>query len=235
MDILNILFYKSDESTNQLRISKTKIISLIVFVSFFILALYIYLTTPSTAGGNWVINILAAIIFGLMFAVPTFIIGWLIGKFLNRNKSNNVQQDYTQNYTQNNTQDYTQNNIQTQPEYTESTPDFNENLSNFNETTSQEQQNLKNIVEVQEYSQEFKTAIEEDNSDEASELLSKWDNNDANCKYASIIFEGMPPSELSLNDLNEMLNAADKMKASNESLKEWYRSTALQVIELNKE
>ena len=68
----------------------------------------------------------------------------------------------------------------------------------------------------------------------AGELLSSWNIDDANYKYASIIYEGMPPTELSLDDLNKMFMNAEKMKSCDESLRLWYQSTAIQVINLNK-
>ena len=84
------------------------------------------------------------------------------------------------------------------------------------------------------YAEEFKKAVETDDVDLASNILSKWNQDDTNYKYAKIIFDGMPPTELSLTELNKMLNIADNMKAYDESLKEWYKSTSLEVIKLNK-
>lgn len=214
MDIIKTLFYKTDENTNQIRISKTKAISIIVFVIFFFIAVYIYLTTPNFGEDNIILIIFAAIIFGLMFAIPVFIVGWLIGKFLNRNKKNNYSQDYT---TQPN-----QNINQTEPEIQK-----NSNIRSNNR--------LVDVPCPHDYAKEFKEAVEKDDGDLAADLLSKWDENDANYKYASIIFEGMPPSKLGLTELNKMLNVADNMKACDESLREWFKSTALQVIELHTE
>ena len=44
----------------------------------------------------------------------------------------------------------------------------------------------------------------------------------------------MPPTDLSLDDLNKMFMNAEKMKSCDESLRLWYQSTAIQVINLNK-
>ena len=76
--------------------------------------------------------------------------------------------------------------------------------------------------------------MEEDDTTLASDLLLKWDKNDANYKYASLIFEGIPPTDLSLTQMNEILKTADNMKAYDESLKDWYRSTAVEVINIPK-
>ena len=91
-----------------------------------------------------------------------------------------------------------------------------------------------NFVKLLNDAKQFKNAVEIDDVNLASNILSKWNKNDANYKYATLIFEGMPPSELSLTEMNELLSSADNMKATNESLKEWYRSTAVEVINLNK-
>ena len=204
MTLIETLFYKADESTNQMRISKTKVITCIVFIVFFILAMIVY-TDQAFKDTNIIILLLSAIVFGLIFAVPTFIVGWLIGKLLNRNKAKNYS---------NTTQDYnpplTQNNIDTQK--TEKTENS-----------------------LTDYAKEFKEAVESDNVDLASQLLLKWDKNDANYRYASLIFDGMPPTQLSLTEMNEMLKTADNMNAYDESLKGWYRTTSLEVINLNKE
>ena len=44
----------------------------------------------------------------------------------------------------------------------------------------------------------------------------------------------MPPSDVTLVDLNNWLDTADKMNAYDNSLKSWYRDTAIEVINLNK-
>lgn len=198
MTLIETLFYKSDEETNQKRISKTKIISSIVFILIFVYSM----TIPSPTDTGIFILLTTSIIMGLIFAIPTFIVGWLIGKLLNRNKSKLSE--------------------------------------NINPVTTQSSINTDNAEHVapaddsDEYAEKFKKAVEMDDVDLASTILSKWDENDANYKYATIIFEGMPPSELGLTQLEEMLSSADTMKAYDASLKDWFRSTAVEVINLNK-
>lgn len=190
MDLLNTLFYKIDNETGQIRLSKTKVITWIVFIIFFIIAINLYYTSPQFTKDDKILLFLSSIVFGLVFAVPTFVIGWLISKFIYRGTSTTI----------------TSNN------------DFVK---------------LKNPC-PHDYAIRFKKAIEENNSDLAGELLSSWNIDDANYKYASIIYEGMPPTELSLDDLNKMFMNAEKMKSCDESLRLWYQSTAIQVINLNK-
>lgn len=204
MTLIETLFYKADESTNQMRISKTKVITCIVFIVFFILAMIIY-TDPAYKDTNIIILLLSAIVFGLIFAVPTFIVGWLIGKLLNRNKAKN---------------------------YSNTSPDYNPPPAQNGIDTQNTEKTEDSLME---YAKEFKEAVESDNVDLASQLLLKWDKNDANYRYASLIFDGMPPTQLSLTEMNEMLETADNMKAYDESLRQWYRTTALEVINLNKE
>ena len=206
MTLIETLFYKTDEKTNQMRISKTKVITDIVFLLFFIFSINTYLTTPGNENTSMIILFFSSILVGLVFAIPTFIVGWLISKLLNRNKTNN----------------YPNNN----GNYNQAAPQNNYNTDTVENTEPKNNPN--------EYAKQFKKAVENDDVDLASELLSKWNNNDANFKYATIIFEGMPPSELSLTELNEMLNSADNMESYDETLKDWYKSTAVEVINLNK-
>lgn len=86
MNLLTDLIYKNDEKSGIKRISKTKVIPLIVFVAFFLFAMTIYITNPEVSP-NIFISIIAAAIIGLTFAVPVFIVGWIISKFLNRDKN----------------------------------------------------------------------------------------------------------------------------------------------------
>jgi len=44
----------------------------------------------------------------------------------------------------------------------------------------------------------------------------------------------MPPSTLSLIELENILKSAEKLNACDESLRDWFKSTALEVINLNK-
>lgn len=205
MTLTEKLFYKIDESSNQKRISKTKVITCIVFIIFFLFSITMFFTHPNYRNSNIILVLFTSVIYGLMFAVPTYIVGWLIGKLLNRNR--------TKSYSTTNT--------------------------DYNSTVTQKENNTKpEKIEkdtANNYAKEFKEAVETDNVDLASDILSKWDKNDANYKYASLIFEGMPPTELSITEMNEIMKTADNMKAQDESLKEWYKSTALEVININKE
>lgn len=72
--IISKIFYKTDKYTGELRIAKTKTISLAVFVIMFLFEIYIGFAQYSFA-----VILISAIIFGLIFAVPTFIIGYLLG------------------------------------------------------------------------------------------------------------------------------------------------------------
>ena len=72
--IISKLFYKTDKYTNNLRFAKTKTISIVVFLFFFLLGIFFGSTTYS-----FVFVFFVAIIFGLIFAVPTFIIGSILG------------------------------------------------------------------------------------------------------------------------------------------------------------
>ena len=190
MDLLNTIFYKIDNETGQVRLSKTKIITCMVFIIFFLLAIILYFNDPQYANDNKLLLFTASFVFGLLFAVPTYIVGWLICKFLYHNKTTTISSD----------------------------------------------NDLVNIKSPcpHDYAIRFKNAIETNDSDSAEELLSGWDNNDANYKYATIIFEGMPPTNLSLVDLNERFKVAESMKSCDESLRFWYQTTAIQVINLNK-
>lgn len=72
--IISKLFYKTDKYTGELRIAKAKTISIIVFVVMFLFEVSISLGQYSV-----IVVFIAAIVFGLIFAVPTYIIGYLVG------------------------------------------------------------------------------------------------------------------------------------------------------------
>ena len=229
MDLLDILIYKKDNITGMKRVSKTKLITLIVFLVFFIISISMYLTNPEFQNNNIIVILLASIIFALIFAVPTFIIGFLIGKFIIKDNSNatvNNNQNYNQtnnnqNYNQtNNNQNFSQNN--NRKEY---------NKINKDNPTSNDF--VRNNPCPHSFAKEFKEAIDENDEDAAKNILLKWDSNDANHKYASIIYEGMPPTDITLSQLNEWLQQADNMEACDKSLREWFKSTALEVISLH--
>lgn len=72
-----LFYWKTSE--NNIRLSKTKIISWFVF---FIGVLILVINNPGEI--NLVPIIMACIIFGLIFAIPTFLIGWVFHYLLNR-------------------------------------------------------------------------------------------------------------------------------------------------------
>ena len=71
--IVSKIFYTTDKYTGELRIAKTNIISLVVFVVMFLFEINLGLGEYS-----FVVVFISAIVFGLVFAVPTFIIGYLL-------------------------------------------------------------------------------------------------------------------------------------------------------------
>ena len=71
-------FYKTDKYTGELRVSKTNSISIAVFILMFLFGIF------SGVDVSVPVVVVAAIIFGLLFAVPTFIIGNLLGWAIDR-------------------------------------------------------------------------------------------------------------------------------------------------------
>lgn len=85
---LEKLIYKQDMKNNTMRISKTKVISIIVFIIFFIWPLYDFLFDLKYSYMGLGSAVLAAIFIGLIVSVPTFIIGFIISKITGKtNKS----------------------------------------------------------------------------------------------------------------------------------------------------
>ncbi len=76
--IITKVFYKTDKYTGELRVSKTNSISIAVFILMFLFGIF------SGADVSVPVVVVAAIIFGLLFAVPTFIIGNLLGWAIDR-------------------------------------------------------------------------------------------------------------------------------------------------------
>lgn len=201
MNILDILIYKNDKITGTKRISKTKIISLIFFVIFFLFSMSVDLADPEISK-DITVCIIASIIVGLVFTAPVFIIGWLIGSLLNRSKTetdntNKANYDYHPNQTKKPTLDF-----------------INKNPCPHNNAVN------------------FKNAIDENNYDTATSIISNWENNDANYWYAKIIFDGMPPSNVGLEELKTWLQKADNMQACDENPRQWFRNTAIEVINM---
>lgn len=77
--IISKLFYKTDKYTGQLRFAKLKSVCIMVFVFIFLWSVFINLGEfpLSTA-------ILAAILVGLTFAVPIFLIGYALRWIIDR-------------------------------------------------------------------------------------------------------------------------------------------------------
>lgn len=76
--IITKVFYKTDKYTGELRVSKTNSISIAVFILMFLFGIF------SGADVSVPVVVVAAILFGLLFAVPTFIIGNLLGWAIDR-------------------------------------------------------------------------------------------------------------------------------------------------------
>ena len=73
------LMYKHDERTGALRIAKTKCSTIVVFSAFFLFFFGISLFSQ-----NILVAFFIAIVFGLVFAVPTFIVGHVLGVVIDR-------------------------------------------------------------------------------------------------------------------------------------------------------
>ncbi len=72
--IVSKLFYKTDKYTGELRFAKAKSISILIFVLMFVFAMAV-----GVEGSSFVVLLLTAIIFGLMFAIPTYVLGFIVG------------------------------------------------------------------------------------------------------------------------------------------------------------
>ena len=77
--IVSKLFYKTDRYTGELRIAKAKTVSIAVFVLVFLYAIAINMASYSIF-----VTFFAAIVVGLVFAVPTYIVGYIIGLLVDR-------------------------------------------------------------------------------------------------------------------------------------------------------
>lgn len=73
------LMYKHDKYDGRLRIAKTKCATIVVFSAFFIFSFAISLFTQ-----NIVVALFVALIFGIVFAIPTFIVGHVLGTLIDR-------------------------------------------------------------------------------------------------------------------------------------------------------
>ena len=77
--IISKLFYKTDKYTGELRFAKTKSISIGVFVIFFLMGLIVGVGTESIF-----VVFIVAVLFGLIFAIPTFILGFVLGWIIDK-------------------------------------------------------------------------------------------------------------------------------------------------------
>lgn len=71
------LMYKRDPYSGKLRIAKTKCATIVVFTAFFLFSFGI-----SLFSGNVIASLFVALAFGLVFALPVFVVGYLIGKVI---------------------------------------------------------------------------------------------------------------------------------------------------------
>ena len=77
--ILQKLFYKTDRLTGELRFAKAKTISIGIFVLMFLFAMAVGLPESSFAAA-----LIVAILFGLIFAVPLYALGYIVGLIIDR-------------------------------------------------------------------------------------------------------------------------------------------------------
>ncbi|MBQ6100159.1 MAG: zinc-ribbon domain-containing protein [Methanobrevibacter sp.] len=73
------LFYKTDRRTNELRFAKSKSISIAVFILMFLFGIFQGSTTVS-----FFVVIIVAIVFGLIFAIPVYVLGFITGLLIDR-------------------------------------------------------------------------------------------------------------------------------------------------------
>lgn len=77
--IVSKIFYKTDKYTGGLRLAKAKTISVLVFILMFLFAMAVGIPNAS-----FFLLFLTAIIFGLIFAVPTYVIGFVVGLIIEK-------------------------------------------------------------------------------------------------------------------------------------------------------
>ena len=77
--IVSKLFYKTDKYTGELRFAKTKTISIGVFILMFLFSMSV-----GIEGASFIALLLTSIIFGLVFAVPVFVVGFILGLVIDR-------------------------------------------------------------------------------------------------------------------------------------------------------
>ncbi len=82
------LIYKQNDADNTMRISKTKVITIIVFIIFFAWSF------PDFLNNGLLSALFSAILVGLTLAIPTFVVGWIIGKLLNKTDGPKNNENY---------------------------------------------------------------------------------------------------------------------------------------------
>ena len=75
------LFYWQDRRTHEYKLSKSKIISEIVYLLVFLYGIHFYFFVSETKY-SILVSVIATIILPLIFAVPVFAVGFLIHKFI---------------------------------------------------------------------------------------------------------------------------------------------------------
>jgi uncharacterized membrane protein YvbJ len=77
--IITKLFFKTDKYSGDLRIARTKTVTIIVFVATFLFAV-------SVGDGTLTLieEFIVAVISGLIIAVPTYVIGYIVGLIMDR-------------------------------------------------------------------------------------------------------------------------------------------------------
>lgn len=105
-----IFFYKRDAKTGEIRISKTKTISIVFFLFTFIFFLVALLIDPmvSKDPAASVVGIMILFVFALLLTAPVFIVGYVISYVLDREAEKNKQKPSNQ---QLNNQHYQQNMV----------------------------------------------------------------------------------------------------------------------------
>ena len=125
---LDKLIYKQEN--NRMRISKTKVITILVFIIFFIWSLHDFLFDPKYAYLGTGSAVLSAIMVGLIVSIPTLIVGFIISRILEkRNNALKTSTSRTNLNSQNNLADIKVKPIKTDNKNTDTNP----NLLKINE------------------------------------------------------------------------------------------------------
>lgn len=77
--IIRKLFYKTDTVTGEVRFAKAKTISIGVFFLMFLFGISV-----GSPGTSFAVVFIAAVLFGLVFAIPLYILGYVVGLIIER-------------------------------------------------------------------------------------------------------------------------------------------------------